>query len=1141
MNKLKFFILSVWFFIAFSTYLFSQNMLKDAGFESSLPNGTWPTSLAWERCWYGTNSGGVVVSTYHHNGSNGLYLYTDSNPGNYYVCPKQDTTAAACNYYEAGVYVFPINWIAGSVFTIEITFYDININMISQQKKQWSNLSTAQWHQLVFTTQPAPALTKSVQYKVIMEKPNISGQTIAVIDDCWLNSVNNPPRIEVNPKFLNFGADNDTMFARILNTGIGSAIWNISTLGSSSWLRNVSPLSGILGDCQSQYVRFIVSRSSLKKDSFYSTNLTVTQSGGNSINLPLMLSVNDSVPNVPSIVRVIGRQLLVQKRMPCGILTNPFPYIIKGFNWSPASIATTSIKSSRQEAMYKWASYDFGLIKGCNANTIRVYMDCGTNVLKYKPVLDKLYKNGMMVIMTVDDAVNDINNLRLIVNLYKNHPAILFWSIGNEWNINLYYGKYSNIMTSADSTESAARLIKSLDANHPVATCYGDLTVPSLPGTGTIVYSTCPSIDIWGLNIYRGSSFGQLWSQWNSISSKPVYISEFGTDAFNTSLINWPNIYGSIDEAIQRDWNHNLWIEIVANLTSSDTSKSCLGGTFFEWNDEWWKVNPTGQQDKGGWNGPFPDNYGNEEYFGTVSIDSNYRTPRLTYYKVMEDFKDSLKADFVACDTFACTNEFIRFYDNSSGNITQRIWFFGDGLTSTAQNPMHSYKNPGTYAVNLIISSNNGGRDSIRKYIYVRPQPVPSFIVNPSDTCLRRNNFIFRNNSTISSGSFSNIWQFGDSNSDTAKNTNHHYSIPDTYTVRLIITSNFECDSTVSKNVIVHPQPIADFNINDSSQCFSGNNFIFTDATTISSGSHTVFWDLGDGTTSTLSIVNYNYFIPDTTFKVKLIATSGQGCSDSIMKKVYIFYLPNTDFVINDSNQCLGGNIFIFNALDLSVDSWHWDFGNSSTSTQADDTMTYASAGTYTVKLVVSTNEGCSDSMLKNVQVYPQPVDSFSMVYGADGQVTFTPNAGINHNYLWKFGDGDTSTQITPTHKYSANGNYPVIIELTSIYGCKTTGQDTAKVRNSIGTEEFSFNANNVKIYPNPTKGLISIEIYNPNHEEFTVSLYDMTGKLLSSKKNSRNETVIKENMDISIHAKGMYIFKINTGRKLIYYKVTLY
>lgn len=352
----------------------------------------------------------------------------------------------------------------------------------------------------------------------------------------------------------------------------------------------------------------------------------------------------------PSIVHVVGHQLMVQKRNPDGSLSPSQPYTIRGVVWSPASKDTNTSPSDpnnatvRRPEFAKWAVTDVPLMAGMNANTVRLFIDPGFDATLGPAglqTLDALYARGIMVIMTVDDAINSTSRITSAVSYYKNHPAILMWMLGNEWNINRYYGVASSVSDAAQRTETAAALIKSLDTNHPVSTSYGDIDIDSnglrLADTQHYVNDVVPSVDIWGLNIYRGSSFGTLFAQWASISTKPMFLGEFGTDAFFSSCARSNSPNGALDERTQEEWDLALWNEIAANLSAADSSNVTLGSVVFELSDEWWKVGPPGAQQTSGFllvNG-HPDDFANEEYFGVADIDRN---PRAVYYGLRRAF-----------------------------------------------------------------------------------------------------------------------------------------------------------------------------------------------------------------------------------------------------------------------------------------------------------------------------------------------------------------------------------------------------------------------------------------------------------------------------------------------------------------------
>jgi|GEM_PF-1179811 len=355
----------------------------------------------------------------------------------------------------------------------------------------------------------------------------------------------------------------------------------------------------------------------VKADGFlpYTVDVNITQGQTATLNANLTSAAS----------RVENYQLIVQKRLPDGTLTLPKPYKIKGVCWSPASIGNPGWDNitARKQEFANWSNIDIPLMKQMGVNTVRTFFDFGADAVKFREILDKLYENGIMVIMAVDNGKNDTVNLEYVVSNFKGHPAILIWEIGNEWNLNFYYAKYQDLDTAAQATEAAAKRIKELDPTHPVSSVLGDTGIysnsPYLPcDVSKIVNELCPSVDVWGLNLYRGNSFTDLFRQWLLISTKPFYMAEFGTDSFNLAL-------SKEEQKMQADWDGFLWDEIYFNLSADNLSNPCLGGTVFEWNDEWWKQNTynTWIQDQGG-NGMLghPDNCANEEWFGLAKIGS---------------------------------------------------------------------------------------------------------------------------------------------------------------------------------------------------------------------------------------------------------------------------------------------------------------------------------------------------------------------------------------------------------------------------------------------------------------------------------------------------------------------------------------
>ncbi len=357
----------------------------------------------------------------------------------------------------------------------------------------------------------------------------------------------------------------------------------------------------------------------------------------------VVMPAGGGVPAGPSVVWVEpgGRRVFVRDRLGDGSLSDPYSLLIKGVNWSPASRGSDpdGAPEAFRAGFAEWAGRDLPLMAQLGANTVRFYHDPGTDG-GAREVLDACYRRGIKVMMPVDSPwhqdVANLGNVAAVVAAWKDHPAVLCWVVGNEWDINHYYGSFASLGAAAAFTESAAQLVKSLDAQHPVATVIADPHIPDYgnggphhdldrqtapfsagPFTSDLVATGVPSVDIWGVNIYRGPGFTDAFAQWAAISTKPVFVGEFGADSYDhdTAAENQP---------MQAAFDARLWEELACELAANRAGGIALGGLLFEFNDEWWKTGGPGFHDVSNEvNYGQPDGRNDEEWFGIVDIDRN--------------------------------------------------------------------------------------------------------------------------------------------------------------------------------------------------------------------------------------------------------------------------------------------------------------------------------------------------------------------------------------------------------------------------------------------------------------------------------------------------------------------------------------
>lgn len=201
-------------------------------------------------------------------------------------------------------------------------------------------------------------------------------------------------------------------------------------------------------------------------------------------------------------------------------------------------------------------------------------------------------------------------------------------------------------------------------------------------------------------------------------------------------------------------------------------------------------------------------------------------------------------------------------------------------------------------------------------------------------------------------------------------------------------------------------------------------------------------WNTGE-VGDTIHVTNEN--------EVYLIQTDPQSSCSFYSDTVYITHKTKADFA--NPAACPGVSA---NFLNLSSDyngdtlvSWYWTYGDPLTtldfSTDTNGAWIYPISGTYPVFLKVTTSDGCSDSVVKNVTIKPTAIPNFNwqgLCYGKPTQFfdQSTPGAGTQvTGYQWTFKPGVTSSFVNPAVVYDTAGIYPVSLKIFTASGCNET------------------------------------------------------------------------------------------------------
>lgn len=274
------------------------------------------------------------------------------------------------------------------------------------------------------------------------------------------------------------------------------------------------------------------------------------------------------VPTTNNVVEVSGRQLIVDNT----------PYFMKGVCYHPVLRGET-------ERNFSTIDQDLELISEAGINTIRVYAP-----IDDIEVLDKIDAAGLKLIVSFgynQNGVYDILSGTFLdyIMKYKDHNSILIWELGNEYN---YHPEWfgGDIQNWYNALSQATDQIHDIDPNHPVATAHGDM-----PDKQALASN--PNIDIWGLNVYRWDQPQSVFKEWQTVSDKPVYLSEAGADSY--MKISKAGFKQGENQRAQAVANAKI---IDAVLDRSDVASGIF---IFSFTDGLWKAGNPDQQDIGGW------------------------------------------------------------------------------------------------------------------------------------------------------------------------------------------------------------------------------------------------------------------------------------------------------------------------------------------------------------------------------------------------------------------------------------------------------------------------------------------------------------------------------------------------------------
>ena len=439
------------------------------------------------------------------------------------------------------------------------------------------------------------------------------------------------------------------------------------------------------------------------------------------------------------------------------------------------------------------------------------------------------------------------------------------------------------------------------------------------------------------------------------------------------------------------------------------------------------------------------------------------------------------KPGYTSVQTGICSPSTGTFSDTStfysSAPILIWSWNFGDGHSASGTNnpipggydnglttgtsfrtPVHTYALAGTFSVTLTTLDLLGCSQNIKKQVIsIRPDPTPLFTAVPTMGCRPITAAFFNSSYSATPGKIIQYtWNFGDGSPvDNTVNPTHLYATRGSYSVSLSLVDSLGCSHTLTKSNYINPTfPYTNFAFNTNTCNNVPAQFINT-TTPLAGLSY--LWTFGDGSTSTATHPLHTFSVDTTTtFTVTLKARDANGCDSTISRTINVVQ-PWADFgALQTVADCPPFVVSFKDSSSSDVAAWQWDFGDGAGSTLKNPLHTFNNGGTYSVKLIATTNGLCRDTM---------EIPDMITVGGPSGSFNFSPSTGCapltveffatakkTEIYQWIFGDGGTATGNPVSHIYTyANTFNPILLITDSLDGSGDTIRCTVQIPSPSG------------------------------------------------------------------------------------------
>ena len=512
------------------------------------------------------------------------------------------------------------------------------------------------------------------------------------------------------------------------------------------------------------------------------------------------------------------------------------------------------------------------------------------------------------------------------------------------------------------------------------------------------------------------------------------------------------------------------------------------------------------------------------------------------------------KVDLVAFTIDAtpeCAKRSIQFNNQSlvltphtSDEVTY-LWNFGDGGTSTLENPTHSYSSDtGYFNVSLIVTF-RGCSDTllIPDAVYIKApisrfQPAQTLYCNPASLPV---NVVVNDQSII--GELPDdclmIWRWGDGATTTFDDpvfddadlgtTSHNYAAYGTYTIKQVIYNyTTGCADSTTQTVHISTTTAGITGIANDSVCVN-SSFSMMQNSTSSHPFGTYSWTMGNG--QTLTGANPSYAYPSFgTFTITLTATNSVGCGDNeTFSPMVALALPSAQITPNDNAGCApflvtftNSSTLLNNGVNLASFLFSFnDDGSTQTTTNVGTTVnhTYNTEGTFTATLVATDLFGCVSAPASTSVTVTKPTALFtidSVICNQENVTTVNTSSGLAPlSYQWFVDGSQVSTNTDYGHTYNESLNNSIssfthgyVLIVTDGNGCKDTLSDLLTISTPVAIPQYSFsgastNANGDYLCPPVFASLVDASLSYGNISNYSWIFGDGKTSVLENPNNT--------------------------------------